>query len=95
MEKEFEILPRPDTINVNKRYYSKEVLENAIDVYRYWSQENHWVFSPVDELRKKDKWNIQIVIILCIFVVLDSQKPRDENTNHLYRIQGLREPIWV
>ena len=31
--------------------------------------------------------------ILCIFKLLDSQKPRDENTKHLYRIQGLREPI--
>ena len=31
MIEKFEVLPQPDTFNVNKRYYSKEVLENAIE----------------------------------------------------------------
>lgn len=34
MIEKFEVLPQPDTFNVNKRYYSKEVIENAIEDYK-------------------------------------------------------------
>jgi len=34
MEKEFELLPNPDAFNVNKRYYTKEALENSIEEYK-------------------------------------------------------------
>lgn len=33
MKKIFTVLPIPDEVNVNGRYYSKEVLESAINVY--------------------------------------------------------------
>lgn len=33
MIEKFELLPQPDTFNANKRYYSKEVLEKALEKY--------------------------------------------------------------
>jgi len=33
MEKIFDVLPIPDEVNVNGRYYSREVLESAVNVY--------------------------------------------------------------
>ena len=34
MIEKFELLPRPDAFNANKIYYTKEVIENAIEVYK-------------------------------------------------------------
>lgn len=34
MIEKFEILPRPDTFNVNRRYYTKEAIETALEEYR-------------------------------------------------------------
>ena len=34
MIEKFELLPRPDTFNVNKRYYTKQAIENSIEDYK-------------------------------------------------------------
>ena len=34
MIEKFELLPRPDAFNVNKIYYTKESIENAIEDYK-------------------------------------------------------------
>lgn len=52
MEEKFEILPHPDAFNVNKRYYTKKSLEDAIESYKELiSEDNAFVIMglPSDE----------------------------------------------